>query len=272
MRGPQGPRIVLRPRRGWFRKDLPLHDRLRTLAVGGSQAVGAGVATAQNYDPLALGCDALLGRHFQTTIDPVLLRQVINCRVYALELLARDIQPTSNRRAAGQANGVVLAPQVVRGNVHADVATRAEFDSLRGHQFDASIDNALVQLEVGDAEREQPAHVLVTLENRDQMPGPVQLDGGGQAGRTRSNDGDALAGPLLGRMRRHPSLVEAAVHDGLLDVLNRDGLLVDGEHAGGFAGRGAYPARELGKVVGCVQRRQCVLPTPPCTPGRSSRG
>ena len=239
-----------------------MHDRFRTLAVGGPQAVGAGVPAAQDHDPLALGCDALLGRHLQPAIDPVLLRQVVDCQVYALELFARDIQPTSDRRAAGQANGVVLAQQAVRGNVHADVATRAELDPLSCHQFDASIDNALFQFEVGDAKCKQAAQVLVALENRDQVPGAVQLDGGGQTGGTGPNDGDALAGPLLGRVRHHPSFVEAAVYDGLLDVFDRDGLLVDGEHAGGLAGRGAYPARELGEVVGCVQRRQRVLPAP----------
>ena len=56
------------------------------------------------------------------------------------------------------------------------------------------------------------------------------------------------------RLRLDPALVPRTVDDRLLDLLDRDGVaLADLEHAGGFAGRRAEAARELGEVVRRVE-------------------
>ncbi len=61
-------------------------------------------------------------------------------------------------------------------------------------------------------------------------------------------------------MRGHPSLVPGAVDDLDLDLLDRDGWLVDAEHAGRLARRRAQPPGELGEVVGGVQPIDRVTP------------
>ena len=45
-----------------------------------------------------------------------------------------------------------------------------------------------------------------------------------------------------------------------LDELDGDGRLIDAQHAGGLAGRGADAAGELGEVVGGVQAANGALP------------
>ena len=85
------------------------------------------------------------------------------------------------------------------------------------------------------------------------MAGAAKLLRGGEAGGTAADDGDALAGGLLGRLGMNPALVPGALDDGALDELDGNGRLVDAEHAGGFAGSGADAAGELGKVIGGVE-------------------
>ena len=46
-----------------------------------------------------------------------------------------------------------------------------------------------------------------------------------------------LAGAVLRRLGMNPAFVEAALDDGLLDLLDGDRRLVDAEHARRFAGR-----------------------------------
>ena len=68
--------------------------------------------------------------------------------------------------------------------------------------------------------------------------------------------------PVLHRRhdRRDPAFVPRAVDDGDFDLLDRDGVLVDAEHARGFARRRAQPAGELGEVVRGVQPRDGLAP------------
>src|SRR3954464_3187286 len=78
--------------------------------------------------------------------------------------------------------------------------------------------------------------------------------GGGQTGRAGADDGDLLAGPERRLDGLDPALVEGAVDDRLLDLLDRDGVVVDVEDACGLARRRADAAGELGEVVRRVQR------------------
>ena len=85
------------------------------------------------------------------------------------------------------------------------------------------------------------------------VAGAVQLIGGREARRARTDHGDALAGADVGRPRRDPAFVERAIDDRHLDGLDRDRIVVDAEHARALARRRTQPAGELGKVVGRVQ-------------------
>ena len=64
---------------------------------------------------------------------------------------------------------------------------------------------------------------------------------------------------------------EGAIDDGLLDLLDGDRRLVDAEHAGGFARRGADAAGEFGEIVGGVQTAGWLPASGRDRPDRSSR-
>jgi hypothetical protein len=96
-------------------------------------------------------------------------------------------------------------------------------DALGAHLLDAAIDDVLFQLEVGNAVAQQAADAVVLLIDGDGVAGAAQLLRGGQAGGTAADDGDALAGGLLGRLGMNPALVPGALDDGALDELDGDG-------------------------------------------------
>ena len=86
------------------------------------------------------------------------------------------------------------------------------------------------------------------------MARAAELLRGGQAGRAGADDRDRAAGLDRGRARDDPALVEGAVDDRDLDLLDRDGVaLADLQHARGLARRRAQPPGELREVVGGVQ-------------------
>ena len=94
------------------------------------------------------------------------------------------------------------------------------------------------------------------------MTRAVQLCRAGEAGRPRPNNGDFLAGPLLGRLRSHPSLGKAVVDDRAFDGLDRHRQLIQAEHAGAFAWSRTNATGEFRKIVGLVKSMQCLFPQP----------
>ena len=62
------------------------------------------------------------------------------------------------------------------------------------------------------------------------------------------------------RVRRDPALLPRALDDRQLDLLDRDGVVVDGQHAGRLARRRADQPGELGEVVRRVQLVDRVAP------------
>ena len=174
--------------------------------------------------------------------------------------------------AAAEQDGVEVFGERLDGNIDADVRVGLEGDALGVHLLDAAVDDVLFKLEVGNAVAEQAADAVVLLVDGDGVAGAAQLLRGGQARGTAADDGDALAGVVLGRLGMNPAFVPGALDDGALDELDGNRRLIDAEHAGGFARRGADAAGELRKIVGGVQAANGGSPSGRCRRGRSSRG
>ncbi len=86
------------------------------------------------------------------------------------------------------------------------------------------------------------------------MARAAQLLRGGQPGRAGADHGHGPARLDRGRPRHDPALVEGAVDDRDLDLLDRHRVaLADLQHARGLARRRAQPPGELREVVGGVQ-------------------
>ena len=159
----------------------------------------------------------------------------------------------------------------MRRHVHADVGVAAELDPFGFHLLDAAPDLVFLELEVGNAVHQQAARTIGPLEDGDRVAGAIELLRRGEAGGSAADDGDLLAGARRRRLGDDPAFVEAAIGDRHFDLLDRDRIFVDAEHAGVFARRGADAAGELGEVVRARAAGRALLANGRDTPDRSSR-
>ena len=140
---------------------------------------------------------------------------------------------------------------------------------LRFDQTRSPVQHPLLHLEVGDAVAQQPTDPVRPLEDRHAVTGAIELLRRREPRRSRPDDGNAPTGAMRRWLSAYPSFIECPVDDGLLDLLDRDGFVVDGEDARRLARGRAEAAGELGKVVGGMQLLRRGLPV--IGRGRSTR-
>ena len=177
-----------------------MHQALAVVPHGGADAVGAGVAAADDDDVLALGGNegAVLDAVQEAFGVGV---EELHREMNALEVAAFDGQIARLGRAGAEDDGVEFAEQIVRRIILADFGVGAERDAFRGHLIDAALHQGLVQLHIRDAVHEQAADAVGSLKDGHRMAGAIELGGGAQAGRAGTDDGDLLAGAEMRRLR-----------------------------------------------------------------------
>mmetsp|Transcript_5396 Transcript_5396/g.10835 ORF Transcript_5396/g.10835 Transcript_5396/m.10835 type:complete len:492 (+) Transcript_5396:824-2299(+) len=261
---------------------LEIHQALAALAHGGGCAVRASVTAANHHHLVAahinegavkLELPVLVALERRAEIDSVLhqllvlveersllLPKEVHGEMDARRLPPRDRQVPRHHRPCAEEDGVELALQLGGGYGLADLDVTDEVHALRLKELDAALDDALVELHVGDAEHQQPSRLRVALKYRHLVAHLVELIGSSKASWPGANDGDGRARALAHDARLHPPFLEAAVDDGVLDVLDRHGRGHKAGHARALTGRWAHAASELGEVVGRQQPVQRRLP------------
>ena len=138
-------------------------------------------------------------------------------------LTAGDGQVARRGGATRQHDGIERRRELGGGVVHADMDARAELHALRSHELEATVQDVLAQLEVGDAVAEETADPVGALEDGHRVAGAIELIGGSQPGRAGPHDGHRPPGALLRRAWRGPAVREGALDDGGLDGLDGHG-------------------------------------------------
>src|ERR1700720_3930518 len=87
--------------------------------------------------------------------------------------------PRSGRdtRAGGEHNRREALTQLSDRHIRADLHAAAQLDALCHQLLDATLDDRLLDLEVGHPEAHEPTSRLVALEQRDAVAGAAQLLG-----------------------------------------------------------------------------------------------
>ena len=173
------------------------------LAVRRADAVGAGVAAADDDDVLARRGD----------LAPRRGRPRHAC--WPTRYSIAKCTPARSRPGIGRSRGtvapvgdhdrVVARAQVVPVMSMPISTPGAEPRALVLHLAQPAVEVALLHLEVGDAVAQQAADAVVALEDRDGVAGAGQLLRGGQAGGAGADDGDGLAGEPHAAARARPS-------------------------------------------------------------------
>src|SRR4051812_23183060 len=248
---PLRPRVVLGATVGWARHDLELRHAGRTLTVNRAEAIGAGVAAADDDHPLAMDVD---GRRVDVAfLHPVGQRQVLHRLMNSGQLSPRDRQIARRSGTAGQHDRVVRREQHFDVDAVTDWRPRSELGAFGLHLGDATLQMTLLHLELWNAVAQQSADAVRSLQDDRLVTGARQLLRGRETCWARTDYDDALAGLHARQLRLDPSFVPRPVDDLHLDLLDRDGIGVDAEDTRRFTWRRAQPPRELGKVVGRVQ-------------------
>ena len=163
-----------------------------------AQAIRAGVPAADDHDVLAGGAhERLVGNHVSFTAA-ILLRQVVDREVNAGELASGDRQIARPFRAAAEHDRIELAPERRHRQIGADVHAGTEHDAFLFEDGETTVDQPLLDLELGDAVTQQSADPVRFLEHGHQMTGLVELVGRRQPSRARTDDRDPLAAPHRG--------------------------------------------------------------------------
>ena len=191
---------------------------------------------------------------------PILLRQEIHGELHALEVAAGNRQVARVFSAAGEHDRIVVAQQVFRREIDADMRAIMERYALRLHLIDAAIDEMLLHFEVGDAVAHQPAGLGVLLEHMHVVPRPRELLCAGEPGGSGSDDRDGLAGLPRRGLGPDPPFLERLVDDRAFDRLDRHRIVVEIEGAGRLARRRADAPGDLGEIVGRVEIARGFLP------------
>ena len=208
---PGRPGVVSRPARPGHGEDLELGDRGRALAVHRAEAVGPGVATADDGDPLSRRIDrrrvevALAARGSPTSSSPW-QSAPREARGRGRGDRGDGSQPAASTTASNSARSAeALSNRGVgcRGRGHtrrawrpepADSDPGAELCPLGGHLGKPPVEDGLLQLEGRDAVAEQAPDPLGALEYDNAVTGTGELLGRCQAGGARADDRHLLAG------------------------------------------------------------------------------
>ncbi len=275
-----GQRAVFLLGRTWHQLDLG--DAGGAVAIRGADAVGAGIATANDDDMLALDVDRIL-----------CARRRLPCSAGSGTRARNARRPDRVREPAGRADTRHRRPaprhrnpscrrsalMVLRASLATPLGSTAfvtmvPVTNLTPSTFICAMRQSirrLSSLKSGMPKRSRPPMRIVLLEHGDLMADAGQLLRGRQTGRAGTDNGDLLAGfrgggcgttqpfsPALSMMARSIDLMPT-------------GCLRNVQRAGRFAGRRADAAGEFGKVVGRMQDLDGLAASARDRPGRSSR-
>ena len=241
-----------------MRHDLQHGDVLSALAQGCAEAVGTGVAAADDHHMLAFGGDVV--DRLDTVHATCGVRQELHGEMDTLEPAAWNLHVTRHGGADGNHHCVVAGTQVIPGDVLADFHAGAEHGAFGFHLLDSAVDEALVEFEVRNAITHQTTDGVITLVYDHGVAGTGELLGAGETGWAGTDHGNGLVGQTLRRQRLDVVKAPCLIDDGAFVVLNHRGRLMDAKHAGGFAQCRADATGHFGEVVGFGQTVVRVLP------------
>ena len=130
---------------------------LRAVADGGADAVGAGVAAADDHDVPPLRGDVLAVPEAGVEQALRVGGEELHGQVDAVEAPPLDRQVARLRGPGAEHHRLVVLHQPVGRDVLADLGLRDEADPLVGELLHPPLDHLLVELHVGDAVHEQAA-------------------------------------------------------------------------------------------------------------------
>ena len=234
----------------WLRHNLNLRDALATLSVSRTDTVATRVTTTDYQHILTLGVNQFVLLYFDTGEHPVLLSEHFECEINTLEFASGNLQVAGSRSTGGDYVCVITLRQFR----HVDLLTETELDALLFEHIHTTVDDSLVEFEVGDAISEQSTCSLVLVIHRHSISLEVELIGSNESGWTCTNHSHLLA-VALRCGNTYEILLESHLGDGSLVLTVGGGLMLHKiQHASLLAESRTDTSGELREVVGGVEK------------------
>ncbi len=224
---------------------------LRPQPPGHHRRVHGHVPAADDDDPPA-------HRHLLPQIHPA---QEVHPVEHSLQILAGNAQPAALVGPHGDEDGIIIAPQFLQARPAVPAHGRVESDlHPQGLDIrDLPPQHVFRQAVLGDAHGHHPPGHGQGLENGDRIALAGQEIGGGEAGRPRTDDGNArICESADRRIAPRPSPLTMIRHEPL-EVPDGDGLVVLAAPALALAGMVADAAADAGEGDGLADEGQGLL-------------
>ena len=150
---------------------------------------------------------------------------------------------------AAKNHAVVFFFQLLAGNIFSNVCITDKFDAGSLHDFDPSVDDALVQLHIRNAVAQQTADSVMTFIDRYAVSAFVQVPGCRQSGRTAADDRDLLSGAYLWFFAFYQTIRVSIFNDRTFIFLRRNRFCVQPAGTGRLTQRGADPGSKFREAV-----------------------
>ena len=150
---------------------------------------------------------------------------------------------------AAKNHAVVFFFQLLAGNIFSNVCIADKLDAGSLHDFDSSVDDALVQLHIRNAIAQQTADSVMTFIDRYAVSAFVQVPGCRQSGRTAADDGDLLSGAYLWFFAFYQTIRVSIFNDRTFIFLRGNRFCVQPAGTGRLTQRGADPGSKFREAV-----------------------
>ena len=242
-------------------------DLGRAQTDGAAHAVHAGVAAAQHHHALAAHVGQLQGVFpagdrpapgIVAADDASGLHQERQCGQHAFQVLSGQSAIGIAVGAGAEEYGVVVAQQFLDLDIAADLHAQMELHAHAFQHLAAARDDALLQLEAGNAELHQSTDLFVTVEHHRLDAVARQHIGARESRGPRADHGDALAGSDHFAQIRAPAFFQRRIDDVFLHRADGDRAEAVFQRATAFAKTilRADAAAHLGQRIGGVAERR----------------
>ena len=190
-----------------------------------SDAVRAGVTTANDDDMFAVRHNWFDCTEFLTSDTAVLLRQEVHGVVNTGQITAFNRKITGVFCTTRDDNRVIFIHQVLGGDIDTHIRVVVEGDAFTFHLLNTPVDMVLFHLEVWNAIAKQATGLCMLFKKVHVIACLCQLLSTGHAGRAGSDDGDFLAQFAFSWLGCDPTFFPAPVDNRTFDRFDRHGFI-----------------------------------------------
>ena len=190
----------------------------------------------------------------------VLLHEIGHGIVDAMQISATDTGRARGFRTAAIKHGIVVGQKRLNRYIHADIDAAMEGDAFTLDLLDTAVDEVLLHLEVRNTVSQQAAGLGFALIDMNLVAGAAKLLRSRHARRTRTDDGNLLAGVDRRRLRHDKAQLIGLVGNRLLDGLDGDRRILEVQRASLLTRRGTDAAGKFREVVGGVEVADRLFP------------